>query len=190
MPPPRYVLIANPGTKRCEAYCRELLTFWANRDVTPDVELVPWSDVAPRDGNLDDLPAFDRAAVVRLESPGKDQRVLRLLLEAGARDNPTEARCDWRALDMPKGLLVRPGLLYHGFRRVLGGLARAFAARPHLTLTACPLAIAEMFDKTATAVKLRAAGVPMPPWLADPRAVFMAMADTNGGWRGVRSTSN
>src|ERR1700719_3552033 len=121
MPTPRYLLIANPGTKRCETYRRELQTFWAGRGVTPEVEVVPWSDVAPRDGNLDDLPAFDRPAVVRLESPGKDERVLRLLLEAGASDHPAEPPCDWRSLEIPKGLLLRPGLWYSGFRRVLGG---------------------------------------------------------------------
>jgi hypothetical protein len=187
MPTPRYVLIANPGTKRCEAYRRELLAFWAGRGVTPDVELVPWADVVPRDGNLDRLPAFDRPAVVRLESPGKDERVLRLLLEAGARDDPVEPPCDWRTLEIPRGLLLRPGLWYRGFRRVLRGLARAFAARPHLAPTACPLAVAEMFDKTATAAKLHAAGVPVPGWLNDPRAAFAELADANGGrgWRTI-----
>ena len=36
---PRYVLIANPGTKRCETYRRELLAFWADRGATPEVEV-------------------------------------------------------------------------------------------------------------------------------------------------------
>jgi hypothetical protein len=185
MPTPRHVLIANPGTKRCETYHRELLTFWANRGVTPEVDVVPWSDVVPRDGNLDELPAFDRPAVVRLESPGKDERVLRLLLEAGACDDPAEPPCDWRALEIPKGLLLRPGLWYRGFRRVLRGLARAFDARPHLAPTACPLAVAEMFDKTATVAKLHAAEIPVPNWLENPRDVFAELTDADGGrgWR-------
>ena len=172
MPTPRYVLIANPGTKRHETYHRELLAFWANRGVTPEIDVAPWADVVPRDGNLDDLPTFDRPAVVRLESPGKDERVTRLLLEAGARDDPAEPACDWQTLPMPRGLLVRPGLYYRGFHRVLRCLARAFAARPHLGPTACPLAIAEMFDKTATSVKLHAAGVPVPNWLVNLRDTF------------------
>jgi hypothetical protein len=180
MPTPRYVLIANPGTKRCETYRRELLTFWAGRGVMPEVEVVPWADVVPRDGCLDDLPAFDRPAVVRLESPGKDGRVLRLLLEAGARDDPAEPPCDWRSLEVPRGLLPRPGLWYRGFRRVLRGLARALVARPHLAPTACPLALAEMFDKAATAARLRAAGVPVPDWLDDPRDVFAELAGAAG----------
>ena len=40
MPTPRYVLVTNPGTKRCETYHRELLAFWAKRGVTPEVELI------------------------------------------------------------------------------------------------------------------------------------------------------
>ena len=163
--PPRYVLIANPGTKRCDTYLRELAAWWAARGHTPEVELVPWADVIPRDGNLDGLAAFDRPAVVRLESPGKDDHVTRLLLEAGARGDPNEPPCDWRSLPLPKGLLVRPGLWYRGFRRVLEGLRRSFDARPHLRPTACPLAVAEMFDKTATARRLEAADVPVPNML-------------------------
>jgi glutathione synthase/RimK-type ligase-like ATP-grasp enzyme len=187
MPTPRYVLIANPATKRCETYQRELLLFWASRGVTPEVIVVPWADVVPRDGNLDDLPSFDHFAMVRLESPGKDERVTRLLLEAGARDDPAEPPCDWRSLEIPKGLLLRPGLYYRGFHRVLRGLARAFAARSHLAPTACPLAVAKMFDKTATVAKLHIAGVPVPNWLEDPRDVFAEMANGDGGrgWRTI-----
>src|SRR6266550_2467104 len=101
MPTPRYLLIANPETKRCETYHRELLMFWANRGVVPEVEVVPWADVVRRAGSLDGLPAFDRAAVVRLESPGKDERVTRLLLEAGALDDPAEPPCDWQSIPIP-----------------------------------------------------------------------------------------
>src|SRR5262249_10679555 len=168
MPTPRYVLIANPGTKRCETYRRELLAFWAARGVVPEVELVPWADMVPRDGNLDEVPAFDRPAVVRMESPGKDDQGTRLLLEARAGDAPAEPPRDWRAVPLPKGLLLRPGLFYRGFRRVLLGLQKSFDSRPHLAPTACPLAVAAMFDKTVTAWKVKAAGVPVPDMLGRP----------------------
>ncbi|QJW96560.1 STM4014 family protein [Frigoriglobus tundricola] len=179
MNPPRYVLIANPGTKRCETYRAELLAYWSGRGAAVDVEVVPWADVAARDGNLDGLPAFDRPAVVRMESPGKDDTATRLLLEAGARDDPDEPPRDWRGLDLPKGLLVRPGLLYRGFRRVLHGLRKSFDARPHLHPTACPLAVAEMFDKTAAAGRIAAASVPVPEMLGTcdaPEALHDAAA--------------
>jgi hypothetical protein len=178
---PRYVLIANPGTKRCELYRSELSAYWRTRGVAVELEVVPWAAVVPRDGNLDELPAFDQGAIVRMESPGKDDDVTRLLLEAGARDDPAEPARDWRSLELPKGLLVRPGLLYCGFRRVLSGLRQSFDARPHLCPTACPLAIAEMFNKTRTCAKLHAADVPVPEWLAQPRDVF-AEVSSDDGW--------
>ena len=172
---PRYVLIANPGTKRCELYRCELLASGS----APAVEVVPWADVVSRDGGLDDLPAFDRPAIVRLESPGKDDRVTRLMLEAGARDDPGEPAWKWSD-PLPKGLLVRPGLWFRGFRRVLRGLRRSFDARPHLAPTTCPLAVAEMFDKTTTCRKLSAAGVPVPETMATDRITPARIKAT--GW--------
>jgi hypothetical protein len=190
---PRYVLITNPGTKRCETYRGELLAYWASRGGA-DVELVPWAEVVPRDGNLDGLAVFDRPAIVRMESPGKDDRVTRLLLEAGGRDDPAEPPRDWRSLEIPKGLLVRPGLLYRGFRRVLAGLRKSFDVRPHLKPTACTLAVAAMFDKNATLATLAAAGVPVPEWVPPERFPSTAISLNNvildTGWPVVYTKLN
>jgi glutathione synthase/RimK-type ligase-like ATP-grasp enzyme len=181
-------MVANPGTKRCETYRAEFGAHWQARRATCgvaiDLEVVPWAEVIARDGNLDELKAFDAPAIVRMESPGKDDTATRLLLEAGARDNPSEPPRDWRALELPKGLLVRPGLLYRGFRRVLRGLRKSFDARPHLKPTACPLAVAEMFDKEATSLKVREAGVPIPQTLLlRPRALpDIRVAAVEFGW--------
>jgi hypothetical protein len=166
-PAPRYLAVANPGGKRWQTYARELAAFWAERGVRPEVEVVPWSVVVPRQGNLDGLPGVDRPAVVRLESPGRDFEVAKLLLQVGARGTPDES-ADWTALPHCKGELVRPGLLYRGFARVLAGLHAALAARPHLRPLSCPLAVAELFDKNATAARLAAAGIPCPPSLRPP----------------------
>ncbi len=172
---PRYVVVCNPDTPRGRAYPAELRDFWAAHGVTPEVVVVPWADIVPVDGCLDGLSALDRPAVVKLESPGKCDAVYRLLLDAGSRETPGEARRSWANLDLPKGLLVRPGLHFAGFRRVLRGLKASFAARPHLTPTADPAAVAQMFDKTVAAARLRAVGVPVPPELP-PR--FEAWSDT------------
>ncbi len=167
MPTPRYVAIANPEGKRWQAYARDLAAFWEARGVRPEVKVVPWREVVPRDGDLDGLDAFDRPAVVRLESPGRDFEVSKLLLEAGGRAVPGE-RADWSALAYEKGRLVRPGLLYQGFRRVFAGLKASFDRRPHLRPLACPLDLAAMFDKNATSARLQAAGIPCPPSLPAP----------------------
>jgi hypothetical protein len=163
---PRYVVVANPDSVRWRAYEPDLRGFWAARGVSAEVELVPWCEVVPRDGNLDGLPAFDRPAIVRLESPGRDWEVAKQLLQAGARANGEAG--DWLNLPHEKGRLVRPLLFYQGFCRVLQGLEASFAQRPHLRPTACPLELAEMFDKNATSTRLAGAGIPVPPSLSAP----------------------
>lgn len=169
--PPRYVVVANPDSKRWQLYARELEGFWRERGVTPRVCLRAWRDVVQRDGDLGACSDLEQAALVRLESPGRDEEVMKLLLEAGTRDDPGAERDDWRALNYRKGLLVRPGLMYHGFHRVLRGLRGSLDRRPHLLPQACPLAVAELFDKQATAARLTAAGLPVPAsWPTQPSA--------------------
>ncbi|MEO2092014.1 MAG: STM4014 family protein [Gemmataceae bacterium] len=170
----RYVLIANPGTKRCEAFVRAA----RGRGIEPVV--VPWAEVIPAGGDLDHLREFDQPAVVRLESPGKDAGVTQLLLAAG------DPHADWPAVPLSKGLLLRPVLQHQGFARVLAGLRKSFDARPHLAPTACPLAVARMFDKNCTLVDLSAACVPVPEFIpphdlpADPESLLNAVRDH--GW--------
>ncbi|MFO0926803.1 MAG: hypothetical protein U0736_07135 [Gemmataceae bacterium] len=124
---PRYVAIANPDSLRWKAYERDLIAFWRGRGVEPDVTVVPWAMVVECDGNFDDMPAFDRPAVERLESPGRDWPVTQLLLAAGGA-RPADDDTDWLRLDYRKGRL-RPGLFHAGFCRVLRGLRRSFDAR-------------------------------------------------------------
>jgi hypothetical protein len=166
--PPRYVVLANPESKRWQAYLPELLGYWRERGAEADVNLVPWEEVAGREGNLDGLSVFDRPALVRLESPGRDFEVTKLLLEIGSRACPAEPVRDWRNLAYRKGLQLEPRLLYAGFVRVLRGLRTSLDARPHLTPLACPLAVAEMFDKNATCDRLRSAGLPCPSSVSAP----------------------
>ncbi|HMF12831.1 MAG TPA: hypothetical protein VKE94_11010, partial [Gemmataceae bacterium] len=145
MSPPRYVAICNPDGKRWQAYARELAGWWREQGLAPEVEVVPWKSIVPRDGFLDGMPAFDQPAIVRLESPGRDFEVTKLLLAAGARE-AGDVSTDWSSLPYQKGKLIRPGLLHRGFCRVLRGLREAFDARPQLTPLACPRAVAELFD--------------------------------------------
>jgi hypothetical protein len=175
MHPPRLVVIANPDSLRYRAYAAEVAAFRGDCGVALETEVVSWRDVIPRLGRLDGLVAFDRPALVRLESPGRDWEVARRLLEAGARGTVEEGP-HWLALEPRTGWLVRPGLFYEGFRRVLAGLRRSFADRTHLRPTGAPGDLAEMFDKNATCARLASAGIPCPPTLeatpASPAALL------------------
>jgi hypothetical protein len=159
--------VANPDSLRVRAYLPELSAFWQQQGAPARVDVVAWRDVIARDGSLDDLPAFDEPAVVRLESPGRDHEVARLLLAAGARETG-ETGTDWLALPHRTGWLVRPGLFYAGFRRILHRLRDGFARRPHLRPCADPCEAAEMFDKNATCARLARADIPVPPSLVAP----------------------
>lgn len=164
MRPPRYVLVANPGTPRCEAYRRAVADHWHG---AAELTVLPWADVIHGDRS-----AFDRPAVVRLESAGKNAEVTRLLCGSDA--------------DPQRGELHRPAAWFAGFRRVLTELKQTFDARPHLHPTADPFAVAAMFDKNGTLATLRSAGLPVPDFLpldqmpATPAELFARVRDL--GW--------
>ncbi len=152
----RHIVIADPDSKRWLAYEREL------HDFAIDVAVVPWRDVVLQRGNLDHLAAFDAPASLRLESYGRDFEIVKMLLQIGSDDG------GFAGLAPRKGWLVRPGLQERGFAQVLLGLKQSFDAMPHLRPSACPLAIREMFDKTATSRRLAAANITTPATVTPP----------------------
>ena len=162
---PRYLIVANPDGKRWQSYERELRAFWAERSTEPEIVVLPWRALIPEHGSLDAFADWDRPGVVRIESPGRDADVIRMLRKSGASLDPSSANVD---LPYRKGELVAPRLEYLGFRSVLEGLGRSLNARPHLLRTACPRAIAELFDKRATAERLTKANLPCPPSIPTP----------------------
>jgi hypothetical protein len=163
---PRYVVIVNADGVRWKAYEPDLRAFWSARGVDVEIEVVSWLEMARRDGRMDGMAVFDRPAILRLESPGRDWDVARELLQAGARE--TGAVVDLLSLPYERGRLVYPLLFYRGLCRVLRGLEEGLTTRPHLWPTARPLELAEMFDKNRTAARLSEAGVPVPPSLPAP----------------------
>jgi hypothetical protein len=165
MSTPRYVTIANPDGIRQQAFAAALEAFWSARGVRPDSVVVPWSAVIDRLGDLDGLDAFDRPAVLRMESPGRDWDVACQLIQAG------DPAGEYRSLTYRKGWLAHPKHFYTGFARVLDGLSRSFAKRPHLRVSSDPRHVAEMFDKNATCARLAAADVPIPPTLPGPSSL-------------------
>jgi hypothetical protein len=163
---PRYVVVANPGGKRWQLYERELLGFWQRRGIEAQITVIPWRDVVPRIGRSDDNLADDQCALFRLESPGRDQEVMRLLLATG--DDALRPERDWAAASFRKSALVGPCLLHRGFCRTLHGLRAFLDRRPLLKPLSCPLAVAELFDKRATSNRLTAAGLPCPLTISPP----------------------
>jgi glutathione synthase/RimK-type ligase-like ATP-grasp enzyme len=107
--------------------------------------VVPWRMVA-----AGEPLTLQPNTVVRVESPGEDAEVDRLLRGA---DRPAE-----------HGEIVGGRAWYHGFSRALRRIAEA-ARGADATLLADPGEILVMFDKAACHARLSAAGVAVPPAL-------------------------
>nr|MDT0659553.1 STM4014 family protein [Micromonospora sp. DSM 115978] len=113
------------------------------------VRVLPWRKLA---GSAVRLPA---GAVVRVDSPGEDAEVDRLLRGA---DRPAE-----------HGEIVGAADWYAGLRAALTRLTEA-ARAAGATLVNPPDDILAMFDKPTCHRRLASAGVPVPPALAEPPA--------------------
>lgn len=174
----RLLLIADPASRRCQQFVSECERFAG----LLEVDTVPWSHVIETRGCLDQLAAFDREGVVRIDSTGESFDLVRMLMTAG------DDSGDWSDVEYRKGWLGRPSLVYRGLKRVLEGLESSFRSRPHLRPLARPSHIARMFDKAVTAQYLAENELPCPRELGvdDVRTgedVLSAVGQS--GWRTV-----
>jgi hypothetical protein len=154
------VLVGNPGNRRVEGF-RAAAHGWSG-----PVELLPWRRLAAGPVRLPD------GAVVRVDSPGEDAEVDRLLRGAAT---PAE-----------HGEIVGSAAWYAGLRAALDRLTVA-AASAGARLLNDPGDIAVMFDKRACHARLTRAGVPVPAALAAPPADYdeLRAAMRTAGWARV-----
>lgn len=131
---PRLAVVGNPENRRV-AFFREAVRA---AGLEP-ARVVPWLQV------LRGEAAFEPGETVRIDSPGENAEVERLLRGA---DDPTrvEGSARW----------------YAGFRTAVGEVARAASAAGAETLSS-PGDLAALFDKRLCHARLAAAEVPVPP---------------------------
>ncbi|MGX7675124.1 STM4014 family protein [Plantactinospora sp. DSM 117369] len=132
------VVVGNPENRRVTLFRA------AATEAGVPVVVLPWRRLATGPVRL------PRAAVVRIDSPGEDAEVDRLLRGA---DRPAE-----------HGEIVGLAAWYAGFRAALGRLGEA-ARSAGATLLNDPDDVLAMFDKRACHARLTAARVPVPPAL-------------------------
>ncbi|MEE6263728.1 STM4014 family protein [Plantactinospora sonchi] len=132
------VVVGNPENRRVTLFRA------AATEAGIPVSVLPWRQLAAGPVRL---PA---GATVRIDSPGEDAEVDRLLRGA---DRPAE-----------HGEIVGLGRWYAGLRAALRRLAVA-ADNAGATLLNAPDEILAMFDKRACHARLVSAGVPVPPAL-------------------------
>ncbi|MDI1463860.1 STM4014 family protein [Catellatospora sp. KI3] len=147
----RLAVVGNPGNRRVRLFLDAVRAAGL-----PAPHVVPWQAVAA--GAPFGFPA---GALVRIDSPGEDAEVDRLL-----RGAPRPAR---------HGEIIGLRTWYHGFNRALARVADV-AARDGAALLHDPAEIAVLFDKSRCHALLSAAGVAVPPALPVPALTAAAPA--------------
>lgn len=161
----RLVVVGNPENRRVSHFAAAVRAAGL-----PEPAVLAWYDIVRDDATAPE-PVLAAGDLVRLDSPGENAEVDRLLRRAATPAQPGE--------------LVGLAAWYDGLRAALArvaGLARTAGA----TLVSDPAEILTMFDKRACHALLQDAGVPVPPALPSPssyRELRAAMADA--GWSRV-----
>ena len=160
-PPGRLVVLGHADCKRVALFQEAL----ARRGLPP-ARLVAWRDLLT--GRADLTAAVADSAWVRIESPGRDFEVERLLLAAGASEAETEDTAaaflpadDALRLAPDRGRILYPRQWYRGFRSTL----RRLAAQRGVHWTSHPEDIITLFDKRRCQERFAAAGLPVPAGL-------------------------
>jgi glutathione synthase/RimK-type ligase-like ATP-grasp enzyme len=160
--PRDFVLIGHPGHKRVKLFQEAL-----GRRGLPPARLMAWRDLLSRPDDLQ--RAVGPETLIRIESPGQDFEVEKLLIAAGAHaletedDAATSLSAD-HALGLPfdRGRLRFPRQWYRGFRATLHCLAALSASSPGVRWMSHPDEIITLFDKRQCYRRFAAAGLPVP----------------------------
>ena len=166
---PQLVVIGNPANRRI-AYLQAALErlgrpparVLSYLDVLADA--VDWRGAVANAAVAGAIPA---ETIVRLESPGEEFEVERLLLlrgcEAAAREQAP--RLDAAAISQlcfDLGRILHPRQWYLGYRAFLRDMEQTLADAGARAMNH-PADVAAMFDKPECQARLAAAGVPIPP---------------------------
>jgi glutathione synthase/RimK-type ligase-like ATP-grasp enzyme len=175
-PAGRIVVVGHPGHKRVALF-QEALT----RRGLPPAHVLAWHDLLT--GRDDLRRAVAGGALVRLESPGQDFEVEKLLLAAGTEEEETE---DTAASFLPaeealrllfdRGRLLCPRQWYRGFRAVLRRLAAESEGLPGVRWLSHPEDVVTLFDKRRCQGVFAGAGLPVPPGLGPVRSFAELLA--------------
>ena len=157
-----FVVIGGPADRRVALFQAAL----AGLDLPP-ARVVGYAALLAGQIRLDEV--VRPGDVVRIESPGKDGALERLLIAAaGPEPEPGfdhYAPAELDRLPLEPGRILSSRQWYRGFVATLGRISDQLALCPPHCLMNHPADIAAMFDKPACHSRLSAAGVAVPPAL-------------------------
>src|SRR5688572_1967185 len=154
-----FLILGNPGSERVTSFQSALA-----RLALPAADFVSWEDFLSGRRSLPVHPD----TLVRIESPGENAEVERLLLRRGVEEEDERFNCPRTTAENLRedyGRIRNPRQIYLGFRAVL----RQIAASGVRTMNPAP-DIAIMMDKPSCHERLVHYGVSRPPVLGYPRS--------------------
>lgn len=159
---PPFVVIGNPGSRRVALFQAAL-----NRLQVPPAQVIAYADLLA--GRVHLASVVTPGAIVRIESPGKDFDVERMLLTLGA-DEPEDEPAWYERIERPaierlsfdRGRILPLRQWYLGWRAALGLIVQQLAGCPAHRLMAQPDDVLVMFDKDRCQARLEQAGVAVP----------------------------
>src|SRR5215204_6490251 len=126
----RLVLLGNPNSPRTVDFHASM----ASKFPSLMLKVVPWADLIQGKSDLRDI--VRERDIVRIDSPGKDFEVERLLLRAGIDETgemPAHARASSQtinALRPDRGRILWPAQWYRGFCTILNHVSQQLRESP------------------------------------------------------------
>ena len=159
-PVPSINVIGNPANRRV-AYFQQAQE---SRGLPPAI-VHSYQDLISNSRSLDDI--ILPGSIIRIDSPGEDFEVEKLLLREGTEAASQEGSpcLEVGRIDQPKnehGLILNPRQWYLGFRKVLKRWEDQLSRIPGIRCVTPPSDILTMFDKRLCHARCQSAQVPVP----------------------------
>jgi len=154
-----WAVIGNPENRRVEYFVQALASLGQ-----PSPLVLSYHDLLTHRRSVEEIPA---GAIVRIDSPGENFEVEKLMLANGIaaaeeEGSPVLGQRQLDQLEFDQGRILPTRQWYLGFRETLQGWHHALAERTDLILANSPAEIAILFDKPACHRRFLASGVAVP----------------------------
>jgi hypothetical protein len=168
------VLVGNPGSRRVDLFQAAVKNLGL-----PPARLVAYADLLT--GRADLSREIPPDAIVKVDSPGKDFPVEKLILALGASQEPSAfastSAAEIAAIPCRKGQILFPQQWFLGFAELIDHIGNQLAnAPPHFLMNDLP-SLVRMFDKPWCHEFLRMHQVPVPRAIATPLNPIRSHAD-------------
>jgi hypothetical protein len=154
---PRWIVIGNPENRRVGLFGQAL----SEHGLRP-AKVLSYLDLLCNEGLFARSLADSGPCLVRIESPGENHQVERLLIARGAGDAAGISRAAALRLRFDRGRIRHTHAWQAGFYSLLEEIERALAQHPDATALNCPSAIRLLFDKPRCHAFLSQRGISVP----------------------------